>query len=269
MELSLFIDFLKSKNYELNVVGNNYQLDINSNTIVFDMEKKKYFIDGLTPGHERILDLTKQENYSVIMLLIKLFEKGYSKNVITLEKRWQLGHEDSGSLDVMLKNPQDNSIYMFEVKTADEIKRYTNINNEKKLKQVFSYAIQEKSTKIISFYAYDFVNNNDYFFNVFTAEILKNSENVDDFFERWNKVFDKSDYIVNNPVFNAKQSVKKYENLEFITSNDTKLLFNQFLTILRLHSISDKPNAFMKMINLFLAKIGDEITNNKDFKIKK
>lgn len=268
MELSLFIEFLKRKKYELNVIDNKCQLNINSNKIIFDIEKKKYCIEGLIPGHERILDLTKQENYSVVMLLIKLFEKGYSKNVITLEKRWQLGHDDSGSLDVMLKNPQDNSIYMFEVKTSEEIKKYTNINNEKKLKQVFSYAIQEKSTKIISFYAYDFVNNNDCFFNVFTSEILKNSENVDDFFERWNKVFDKSDYIINNPVFNAKQGVKKYENLEIITSNDTKLLFNQFLTILRLHSISDKPNAFMKMINLFLAKIGDEITNNKVFKIK-
>lgn len=268
MELDLFIEFLKNKNYKLDVVGNKYQLNINSNIFIFDIEKKKYSIEGLIPGHERILDLRKQENYSVIMLLIKLFEKGYSKNVITLEKSWQLGHEDSGSLDVMLKSPQNNSIYMFEVKTADEIKKYTNINNEKRLKQVFSYAFQEKSTKIISFYAYDFINNNDCFFNVFTSEILKNSENVDDFFERWNKVFDKSDYIINNPIFNAKQCVKKYENLECITNNDTKLLFNQFLTILRLHSISDKPNAFMKMINLFLAKIGDEITNNKNFKIK-
>lgn len=268
MELSAFIEFLKSKKYEIKEMDGKLYLEVKSNTIIFDPQKKKYCIIGLTPGHERILDLNKNENYSVIMLLIKLFEKGYSRNVITLEKRWQLGHEDSGSLDVMLKNPKDNSIYMIEVKSSDEIKKYTNIANEKKLKQIFSYAMQEKSTKIISFYAYDFGNHCDRFFNVFTSGILQNSENVDDFFERWNKVFDKSDYITNNPIFNAKQSVKKYEDLECITNNDTKILFKQFLTILRLYSISDKPNAFMKMINLFLAKIGDEITDNKIFKIK-
>lgn len=247
---------------------NTVKLSINGNEIVFDLIKEKYLIEKLVVGHERILDLTKKENFSVLMLLIKLFTKGYSKDVITLEKRWQLGHEDSGFLDVMLKNPEDNSIFMFEVKTYDEIRKYTDINNEKKLKQVFSYAIQEKTTKIISFYAYDFENDKDCFYNVFTNDILKESQNVDDFFERWNKVFDKSDYILNNPIFNAKQGIKKYANLENITNKDTKNLFNQFLTILRLHSISDKPNAFMKMINLFLAKIGDEISNDKAFKVK-
>lgn len=268
MNIEKFIKLLEAKGYNLVKEGCFIKFSINDNVIVFNIESNKYYIEGLVPGHERILDLSKQENYSVLMLLIKFFEKGYSTKVITLEKRWQLGHEDSGYLDIMLKNPMDNCIFMFEVKTFDEIKNYTNINNEKKLKQIFSYAIQEKTTKIISFYAYDFENKKDCFYNVFTDEILKNSQNVDDFYERWNKVFDKSDYIQNNPVFNIKQSVKRYEDLDNITNSDTKVLFNQFLTILRLHSISDKPNAFMKMINLFLAKIGDEITNNKRFKVK-
>jgi type I restriction enzyme M protein len=202
------------------------------------------------------------------MLLIKLFEKGYSREVITLEKQWQLGHEDSGSLDVMIKNPANNDIYMIEVKSSTEITGYVNLKNEKKLKQVFSYAIQEKTTKIISFYSFDFSSKKDMFYNVFTENILKEAQNVDDFFERWNKVFDKSDYIKANNIFNVTQSVKKYEDLEIITNNDTKNLFNQFATILRLHSISDKPNAFIKMINLFLAKIGDEVTSNKEFKVK-
>ena len=157
---------------------------------------------------------------------------------------------------------------MIEVKSSTEITGYVNLKNEKKLKQVFSYAIQEKTTKIISFYSFDFSSKKDMFYNVFTENILKEAQNVDDFFERWNKVFDKSDYIKANNIFNVTQSVKKYEDLEIITNNDTKNLFNQFATILRLHSISDKPNAFIKMINLFLAKIGDEVTSNKEFKVK-
>lgn len=269
MDIMDLIEYLESLGYCFHDIDSNQPfLEINETRIVFELQTKKFKVDGISIGHERILDLTKPENHSVIMILIKLLEKGYSKNVMYLEKQWQLGHNDSGSLDIMLKNPDNNDIYMIEVKSQNEINGYVNLNNEKKLKQIFSYAIQEKSTKIISFYAYDFSGNKDMFFNVYTEDILNESQNVDDFFERWNKVFDKSDYISNNEIFNSSQSVKKYKELENITNNDTKNLFNQFSTILRLHSISDKPNAFIKMINLFLAKIGDEITSDKTFKIK-
>lgn len=263
------LNYLSNEGYEIkNFNTNNPYVEINTNKIRFDLQTNKYSIDGLMPSHERIVDLTKPENHSVVMMLIKLFEKGYSKSVITLEKQWQLGHSDSGSLDIMIKNPSNDDIYMIEVKSSSEINSYVNLKNEKKLKQVFSYAIQEKTTKIISFYAFDFDEKKDLFFNVYTENILKDSQNVDDFFERWNKVFDKSDYINRNNIFNVSQSVKKYEDLENISNNDTKTLFNQFATILRLYSISDKPNAFIKMINLFLAKIGDEVTANKEYKVK-
>jgi len=45
-------------------------------------------------------------------------------------------------------------------------------------------------------------------------------------------------------------------------------LFNQFLTILRINTISDKSNAFDKVINLFIAKVFDELGENKKFEIK-
>lgn len=263
------VNYFTTNGFEIkNLETNKPYLDINGNKIRINLDTNKYSVDGVLSGHDRIFDLTKPENHCVIMLLIKLFEKGYSREVITLEKQWQLGHEDSGSLDVMIKNPANNDIYMIEVKSSTEITGYVNLKNEKKLKQVFSYAIQEKTTKIISFYSFDFSSKKDMFYNVFTENILKEAQNVDDFFERWNKVFDKSDYIKTNNIFNVTQSVKKYEDLEIITNNDTKNLFNQFATILRLHSISDKPNAFIKMINLFLAKIGDEVTSNKKYKVK-
>jgi len=263
------LDFLVNNKYDVKIIEDNiYMLNVGDATFIFNQLNDTYSIDGINCGHKRIFDLTKKENHSVVMLLIKLLKKGYSKNVITLEKRWQLGHEDSGSLDVMLQNPNNQDIYMFEVKSSDEISHFININNDKKIKQVFSYAMQERTSKIISFYSYNFELKQDCFFNVFLEKIIKISQNVDDLFDRWNKVFDKNDYIEKNTIFNIKQSVKKYEDLENICASDTSILYNQFLTILRLHSISDKPNAFIKMINLLLAKIADEITCNKDFKIK-
>ena len=64
-----------------------------------------------------------------------------------------------------------------------------------------------------------------------------------------------------------QRNLKKYNDLREIQQQDTKNLFSQFLTILRLNSINDKPNAFIKMINLFLCKVADEITRDVDFKI--
>ena len=130
------LNYLSNEGYEIkNFNTNNPYVEINTNKIRFDLQTNKYSIDGLIPSHERIVDLTKPENHSVVMMLIKLFEKGYSKSVITLEKQWQLGHSDSGSLDIMIKNPSNDDIYMIEVKSSSEINSYVNLKNEKKLKQ--------------------------------------------------------------------------------------------------------------------------------------
>ena len=265
------IEFLKANGYKnklKKVSDDEYLLDVNSVKITINTSTNKYEIKGLEIGHDRIVDLTKPENHCVVMLLIKLFEKGYSTSVITLEKQRPLGHNEKGSLDVMIKNPENGDIFMFEVKNSDEISKYIDLTQEKNTKQLFSYAFQEKETKVMSFYSYDFNTKRDNFYNVFTEDILKQSSNVDDLFDRWNKQFDKSDYITDNRLFNIKRSVKKYEDLEDITAKDIKNLFLQFETILRLYSISDKPNAFNKMINLFLCKIDDELKSNKVYYIK-
>lgn len=269
MRFDEFLNYLKGKFVFLEN-GKTLKFTINNNSVVINTESKQFdIVGGIKHDHRRIFDLNKVENWSVLMFLFKLFEKGYSKDVIYLEKRWQLGHDDSGSLDIMLTNPSNNDIYMIEIKQYSEVLQYTNIENEKKLKQVMSYAQQERKTKILSFYAYNFEEDKDCFYNIYIDEILKEAQNVDDLFDRWNKIWDKSDYIVNSEgVFDFRQSIKKYEDLQNISNSDTKILFNQFSTILRLHSISDKPNAFIKMINLFLAKIADEFTNDTEFKVK-
>lgn len=271
MNIRDFIDFVKEQGFDVSDYGtDNPFIKLNENCIRFDLINKRYSVDGLSHGHSRSLDLKKDdcENFSVVMFLLKLFKKGYSKSVITLEKKWQLGHDDKGYLDIMVKNPGNNDIYMIEVKTSDAIKKYVDNKHEKDTKQALSYALQERTTKIISFYAYDFSKKKDLFFNIFAENILKDSQNVDDFYERWNKQFDNLDYIEKNDIFDIHQEIKTYNSLIEITGSDTQLLFNQFATILRQYSISDKPSAFMKMINLLLAKISDESTGDKTFKVK-
>jgi len=265
---SELINFLRQKGETINESNNVATMEINSDVkINFHLNTNKFSIIGITANRTTIYDLTKPENHSVVMLLIKLLKKGYSLSSITLEKSWQTGHSPI-YLDLMLYNQANNDIFMIEVKEFAEFQRYANSENESKVKQLLSYAMQEQTTRIASFYSYNFDEDKDYFANIYCYEIREQSLNSDDFFDRWNKLFDENDYIADNPVFNIKKTIKNYGNLKKINEKDTKSLFSQFLTILRLNSISDKPTAFMKMINLFLTKLADEITENKDFTVK-
>lgn len=132
------------KDYEASVM-------INKTNIVFDLKKEKFRIDGINFDRETVFDLSIRENLSTVMLLIKLFERGYSHKDITLEKKYLVGR-DYKYLDVLIKNPETNQLYMIEVKTLSEYKKYTNPNNEKNVKQLFSYALQDKATHIAILY---------------------------------------------------------------------------------------------------------------------
>lgn len=264
------VDFLQTKKgLTLVQTGSVWTYTMNTNIVFsFDTSKDCYSIvengKKINADRDTTFDLTKPENHSVVMLLIQILERGYSFNCITLEKKWQTGHSPIW-LDVMLKNPANNDIYMIEVKKYDEFLKYSNPSDETKVKQLCSYAMQENTTKIASFYSYDFDSEKNCFANVFCAELRSASLNVDDFYDRWDKFFDKTDYISNNTPFNIQKHILTFSDLNNISQADTKNLFNQFLTILRVNSISDKPTAFMRMINLFLAKLEDEISQDMVF----
>lgn len=264
------VDYLQiNKGVQLSQHGEQWTYSMNGNMeFTFDTSINRYSLteNGIPIKADRdtSMDLTKPENHSVVMLLINILERGYAFSSITLEKKWQTGH-DPIWLDVMLKSPTSDDIYMIEVKKYDEYLRYADAYNESKVKQLCSYAMQEQATKIASFYSYDFDKEQHCFSNIFCTELRQVSLNTDDFYDRWHKIFDHSNYISNNNPFDIQKYVLKYSDLREIDNSDTKLLFYQFLTILRLNSISDKPTAFMKMINLFLAKLSDEFAQDYDF----
>ena len=55
--------------------------------------------------------------------------------------------------------------------------------------------------------------------------------------------------------------------LKPIQEEDSSLIFNQFLEILRHNVVSDKPNAFNKIFTLFLCKVYDEKTTKPNITI--
>lgn len=134
------INILKQRNLSLKKNGDLYTFNINNISIVLDKAKRKFEIPQIKYGRESIFNLRNEENLSVVMLLIQLIEKGYSIDNIELEKSYQTGHSPIYP-DVTLNNPNNGDIYFIEVKNKNEFDSYSNPNNEKKVKQLFSYAM--------------------------------------------------------------------------------------------------------------------------------
>ncbi|WP_322960304.1 HsdM family class I SAM-dependent methyltransferase [Mycoplasmopsis cynos] len=242
-------------------------LDIASNEVIIDFVKNKWSISEFNNyDHGRIFNLNFKENWSALILVCELLNKGYSKEDIHLEKSWKLGHNASGYCDLVLyKNNQ--AIYFFEIKNLDEIHKYTSLKNDKSTKQLFSYLYQEKTARVGSFYSFNFINETHQFFNIFINDILSKAISVDDMFDKWNKAWDHTNFILNNNLFDLKFKSLKYSDLNKIDHKSVKIIFNQFLSILRQNSVSDKSNAFDKMINLFIAKVYDELNEDTTFKV--
>ncbi|MCU9936729.1 hypothetical protein NWP96_06635 [Mycoplasmopsis cynos] len=72
-------------------------LDIASNEVIIDFVKNKWSISEFNNyDHGRIFNLNFKENWSALILVCELLNKGYSKEDIHLEKSWKLGHNASG-----------------------------------------------------------------------------------------------------------------------------------------------------------------------------
>ncbi|CAM9123102.1 class I SAM-dependent DNA methyltransferase [Mycoplasma marinum] len=135
--------------------------------------------------------------------------------------------------------------------------------------QLFSYIWQEQKAEYASYYAFNPIGEKDEFFTITDIKRMTDlSGSVIELFERWNKFWDKSSVILNNEPFNSLFKPKQSKDLFSPTEEDTKKIFHQFLTILRLYSVSDKSNAFDKMINLFIAKVVDERRGEQNFFVK-
>jgi type I restriction enzyme M protein len=127
--------------------------------------------------------------------------------------------------------------------------------------QLFTYFQQDKDAQILVLYTSEFINKKLEYKNeiIKIEEEYRNTSNVKDFFDRWNKV------SKNNGVFNDWNTPYNYESkaltpkdLIDIKQEDSSFIFNRFMEILRHNVVSDKPNAFNKIFTLFLCKIMDE-----------
>jgi len=218
-------------------------------------------------GDKTTSNFKASENFVVLECVNRLLEKGYSPESITLEKDYPLGHKNKGKLDILVTEKGQKSYLMIECKTWGNeydkaIKKTLNDGG-----QLISYFQQDKYTKFLCLYTSKIENKSVVYKNaIIKIELdFNQATNTLEVFEKWNK------NLKNNGIFESwaapyNISIKALtkNSLTPLTKEDSSRIFNQFAEILRHHVVSDKPNAFNKLITLLLCKIVDEDRGEND-----
>ena len=250
------------KEKELGVFSKKYK---NGYIIEVNFEKKiiNYGKD-IKCGSKTTQNFSQAENFVVLECINRLLEKGYKPKDIILEKIFPSGHGTSGRLDILVMK-ENKSYLMIECKTyGDEFDKELR-NTHKNGGQIFAYFQQDTKTELLMIYASELKNNKIVssvrIINI--EEDFRNAGSVEKVFNLWNGKFYEKGFW-ENPLYNFQPEKFIKKNLHGLTEDEGKKLFHGFATILRKHSVSDKPNAFNVIFNLFLAKLYDEQKGDKD-----
>lgn len=267
-------ELLKTLGYQEIKENNNLWLkQYNDYTIGVDFEKEKILyqdknsIEKIELGDETTSNFENSENFVVLECVDRLLEKGYKPESITLEKKWEMGKKEKGKLDILVS--QNNKSYlMIECKTwGREFERELSNMLNRKGGQLFSYYNQDRNAKYLCLYT---SRLNERKKLEFQNKIVKIDEefhslaNVEEIYTRWNKQFSFNGIFEDGILpYGIKAKALLRKDLIPIYPDDSKKIYNQFLEILRHNVVSDKPNAFNKIFNLFVCKVFDE-DNTKD-----
>ena len=234
-------------------------------------EKSTIDYGNIKCHRDTICNFTKPENAVHLECVIRLLNKGYMAQDIELEKPWQLGHKP-GYLDILVKDKNNKSFLMIDVKHWDKYESTVQAATKNEKDQIFSYLQQEpKTTKAICYYTSRIENGQ----IIYKNAIVNNKEewkdlNQEERFNQWSKTWESNGIFEDNiPLYNVNSKSILRKELTVLTKEDSDKLYKQFAEILRHNVISDKPNAFNKIINLFLCKIYDEDRNpNEEVKFQ-
>lgn len=235
-------------------------------------------------------NFTQPESYVVFICVAMLLDKGYRPEHIFLEKTWLLGHSSkSGRADITVYDENGtNVLFIIECKKAG--KTY---NDARRLlfegkddRQLFSYLAQARSSKWLQLFAADIdeetgsikifeeiVRSHDDENVAILAEkdesilLYKNASQAEDLFRVWEETYNKKTYkgLIFGPDTTAyKIGVRPLRKKDLCEFSSDDGITNSFLEILRHNSISDKENAFNKLLSLFICKMVDEKEHLED-----
>ena len=246
--------------------GNSYEKIFANNIILrADLATQKLFYPSQIKNHDRnnFYDDSHRENLVVFECVNRLLDKGYKPNDIWLEKNWQLGHtQKSGRADICVSS-NGKTLFIIECKTAgaefnQEIKNMLADGG-----QLFSYWQQEQYCKWIMLYASDFDGKLKFSAKSVSCNeiIYRDAKTVEDKFKIWCERCEKKfsgDVIFHDETVAYKIGVKPLRKRDLKNFSENKSVVNKFEEVLRHNNVSDKENAFNRLIALFIAKLVDE-----------
>lgn len=256
-------------------------------SITIDIKKEKIIYPenkGMRIDRHTTDNFSASENFVVLECVDRLLLKGYRPEHIELEKKWTLGHmitggEDSGFADICVYGDDGKILFIVECKTAG--KEYTKeLNNTINYGgQLFSYWQQERSCKFLVLYAVNFADDK----LVYTTEsvdcsddlnilalakkddsilLYKDAHTVKELYTAWDETYEKrfcGDVIFRDDSVAYNIGVKPLRKSDLKDFSENDKIVNKFEEILRHNNVSDKENAFNKLIALFICKLVDEI----------
>lgn len=259
------------------------QYAAHSCAITIDERKKKIIYPaGIQLGDDTTTNFSHPENFVVLECIDRLLRKGYRPEDLHLEKKWTLGRNPvGGKADIVVNGSDGKALLIIECKTWGEEYEKEKRRMQRTGGQLFSYLQQEQSARYLCLYTSTVENGEIRFENAIIhiaddpkmleqaekssdeIRLYRDAKNVEDFHLAWKESY--SCYFHPNGIFD--DDVQPYQitlkaltlrDLKEIKDGDSGFIHNQFAEILRHNNISDKENAFNKMISLFLCKVVDE-----------
>jgi type I restriction enzyme M protein len=230
--------------------------------IAVDIENESInFGKLISIGDRTTSNFKAAENFVVLECVNRLLEKGYKPETITLEKDYPLGHKTKGKLDIWVADADGKSFLMIECKTWGTEFEKANKKTIADGGQLFSYFQQDKSAQYLCLYTSKLDDNEVKYQNsiIKVEDYFLLANNAKETFEKWNKnLKDNGIFESWATSYNITSKAITKGSLKPLTKEDSSRIFNQFAEILRHNVVSDKPNAFNKLITLLLCKIVDE-----------
>lgn len=233
--------------------GNDYCIEVDFENNIF------YFGGKIKLQGKDYQNITKPEDWVVLECINRLLERGYNPENILLEKVYPAGHGYSGRLDICVTNDDGSEYLLIECKTYGKEfdKEFSRIKKEGG--QLFTYFKFSNKANLVMLYASHLEADE----IIYKNEIIKIEDDyrtgdVKDFYNAWDKKTYQNIVWENLPYNSEIKKLFTKADLKPLTQDQSDKIFNGFASILRKHSVSDKPNAFNKIFNLFLAKLYDE-----------
>ena len=254
-----------------------------------DFSQKKLYYPDCIKGRERNDGFDKPENFVVFECVNRLLEKGYRPEHIELEKEWHLGHDlKSGRADICVTDEKGSMLFIIECKTCGKEFDKALKDTKNDGGQLFSYWQQEQSCKWLVLYASDFKGDSVEYkaptiycsddANIIllakkdkSIKLYSDAHTAAEKHEVWketyaSKIYD--DLVFSEDSVAYKIGVKPLlkKNLRDFAPNDK--IVNKFEEILRHNNVSDKENAFNRLVALFICKLVDESTKGEEDEIE-